>query len=880
MGKSAVDWNLEGNELFDEGKYKEALKAFKNARKADANNRFAWFNIGNTYLKLEEFNNAIDPLQHAIELDPNYVDAFYILGLVFFKSNKLENALDSLQRAIEIDSKDTFSLYLIGSVYYQQDLIDNAISFFLKALELDNHYDDAWGYLELCYEKKGDTNKQNKAKNRFLQGLRSTDEVKDWNAKGKEHYKNKNYEKAIEDFKRAVDVDPNYKTGYYNIASSYDHLKKYDEAIKYFKLAIEIDPSYKDAENQLGLIYFSKEDYVSAIAHFLRVIQIDPNYAVARYNTGDSYRKLKDYDNAIEFLKQSLSIDPEYLNAENKLGLVYWEKKDFRAAIEHFTRATEIDPKYKSAWYNIGSSYNQLEEYDNAIPPLEKAIEIDPNYRDAHNRMGIVLFNAKKYSEAIPWFSKTAKLDPKFKSAFFNIGNSYKQMKQYVEATIPYTEALRIDRNYDRAWDDLAECYEKSGRPEKAEQARNRTLILQTLDERLEEKKGKFKDYLIKLSAVYKEIQFHKIITKTGLKMEFLEELLEEMIMKGELKARISGDSLVFTKSKSEKKKDTKKDEHAAKFKKKKVKAKRGGNWKIEGGQSVFFYKVKVQNESKFLIGNIQVVLTSIPHGLSAEKQMYKIESLKPGAYESPTFKLMASESCVGDTVEGLVTFTDPMGKSQTITIEPFEICYVCNLLTPKEISKKDFDEKVEFMEDKKLIIESDLEPSELEAKIAEIVMNCNFAMLQQMEANRGGEFRKLEAFAQGLYDKQDVGLSIAMKKVKKEAKKGAKSGSKLVIKAMSDKEEKIIDLLKDFNNKLDDIKSDTELIKEYSAQLEDIFDKTKDLEGFLVDKLGSDFNNIKHAFKAYKAGDMGKAGLIKEGLKMIGKKFIKKIIA
>ena len=49
---------------------------------------------------------------------------------------------------------------------------------------------------------------------------------------------------------------------------------------------------------------------------------------------------------------------------------------------------------------------------------------------------------------------------------------------------------------------------------------------------------------------------------------------------------------------------------------------------------------------------------------------------------------------------------------------------------------------------------------------------------------------------------------------------------TKLIIKAMSRREEKLIDLLKDLSVKCDDIKSDTELIKEYSSQIEEIFHK------------------------------------------------------
>lgn len=395
---------------------------------------------------------------------------------------------------------------------------------------------------------------------------------------------------------------------------------------------------------------------------------------------------------------------------------------------------------------------------------------------------------------------------------------------------------------------------------------------------------SKVQEYLKKAQSLYDNVSFAQINKRTQVDVELLHEIIEDLIFNGQLEAKIKVGHLIFRGDLDVQPSIALvSSEPSGKFKSKNIHVLRGGDWKVEGSQSVFYYKVKVKNDSKFLIGNIQVILTSVPRGLDVGEQIYKIESLKPGSFESPTFKLMARESCVGDTVEGIVTYTDPMGSQQTVSIEPFDICYVCNLLTPKEISKQDFDKKVEFMEDKKLIIDSDLDPSELEERIANIINNCNFAMLQQLQENKTEDFQKFEAFAEGLYDKQDVALSIAVKKVKgaaeKGAKKGSKKGSKIVIKAMSDREEKVIDLLKDFNVKLDDIKSDTELIKEYSAQLENIFDKTKDLETFLIDKLGSDFQNIKHAFQSYKAGEMTKAGLVKEGLKMIGKKFIKKII-
>ena len=173
-------------------------------------------------------------------------------------------------------------------------------------------------------------------------------------------------------------------------------------------------------------------------------------------------------------------------------------------------------------------------------------------------------------------------------------------------------------------------------------------------------------------------------------------------------------------------------------------------------------------------------------------------------------------------------------------------------------------------MEEKKLIIDSNLNITDLELILENKIKQCNFALLQQIEASQREGFRKIEGFAQGLYDKEDVGISIAVKKMKK--------GSKLVIKAMSDKAEKITDLLKDFSIKLDDIKNDTELIKEYTSQIEEIFDKQVDLEAYLKTHLASGWEKIKDSYQDYKTGKIDRKELIKRGIKLLGKTFIKNI--
>ncbi len=314
------------------------------------------------------------------------------------------------------------------------------------------------------------------------------------------------------------------------------------------------------------------------------------------------------------------------------------------------------------------------------------------------------------------------------------------------------------------------------------------------------------------------------------------------------------------------------KEERISKQKSKHIDVSRGGDWMNEGNQSVFYYKVKVHNISEFTITNVHILLTSIPAGLEAVKgDKQTFNSLNPDAYVSPTFKLLAKESCVGNVIEALVTYSDPKGKTNTFQVRPFEIRYVCNLLIPKQVTREEFRGKTENMEVKVLSIESNIPLNDLEEMLTPIVSNCNFAIMPKDE-KQSDESRMIEGFAEGLYDKEEVAFSIELIKESGDA-------TQVNIKAMSTKLDKLTDLIRDFNFKLDDIKSDTQIIKDYTAQIEDIFDKTEDIETLLKESLGNEYIKMQRYWEDYKAGKIGKKELIVQGLKLFGKKFAKSII-
>lgn len=261
-----------------------------------------------------------------------------------------------------------------------------------------------------------------------------------------------------------------------------------------------------------------------------------------------------------------------------------------------------------------------------------------------------------------------------------------------------------------------------------------------------------------------------------------------------------------------------------------------GGDWKVEGIHSVFYYKIKIKNFSAFKITDIQIIFGDIPPGLDLRTdKLIEFAKLNPNQEVAPTYKLYATDNCVGCDLKGIVSFIDPFGETHTVKVKPFKICYVCNLLVPKLVSRVEFENRIKTMKSKKMEFDVKLRGSELENVIRKQIKECNFALLQEIKENQEENVIKIEGLAQGLYDKQDVAISVALKQVEE--------GSKLSIEAFSDKIDKTTDIVKDLSNSFEDIKDNFQKIKDIIYLLDEakiretlniIIEKPQDLKGII----------------------------------------------
>jgi tetratricopeptide (TPR) repeat protein len=101
------------------------------------------------------------------------------------------------------------------------------------------------------------------------------------------------------------------RTSAYTIrGNAYDNKGQYDQAIADFTKAIEINPRYAKAYTNRGSVYNSKGQADRAIADYGKAIEINPRYANAYNNRGIAYEKKKLRDKAIADYRAALEVNP------------------------------------------------------------------------------------------------------------------------------------------------------------------------------------------------------------------------------------------------------------------------------------------------------------------------------------------------------------------------------------------------------------------------------------------------------------------------------------------------------------------------------------------------------------------------------------------
>ena len=317
------------------------------------------------------------------------IKAFSLYSTGLFWWNKrtaegMEKAIDYFEQAIEEDLNyalayvglaDSYSLLNVYADVSPKECFPKAREAALNALEIDKMLGEA--YNSLAYYK----------------------ESYEWDFLG-----------AEKDFKRAIELNPNYATAHFWYGELLQITGQFDEAVEEIKIALDLDPISLIIKSGLGWAYLNAGKLDLAKSQLRQSIAMDPDFAQAHRVLGIVYLHEKKYQDAITEFKEHRELSGSSVWSLSNLGYAYTKAGQYDEANKILEEMETISKEKYVSPYWMAQIYVGLGENEKALDLLEKAYE-------ERNEFLVFLYSDKMSSWVAPLYSH-----PRYKELLKKIG--------------------------------------------------------------------------------------------------------------------------------------------------------------------------------------------------------------------------------------------------------------------------------------------------------------------------------------------------------------------------------------------------------------------------------------------------------------------------
>ena len=287
---------------------------------------------------------------------------------------------------------------------------------------------------------------------------------------------------------------------------------KIEYAINDTKKALELDIDNVDARRKLARLYKVGNKNLKAIDEFIKLLEINPKDSDAYFELVDLYMREGSTDSAISIANKGLEEIPENTDIKNMLAQLYFKINDFKSALnivqddllrikillqdEQNEKANEelskIDynklNKLQQKGYSVLKAqylYN-IKDFDNSLSEIENYVKINgpdalsfqmkaliyeekEDEFNAHLNWGFCYKLQSKFDDAIVEFDNAYKEKQDDKTVLIELANLYQYNKERYVAMEYWQKVYDIDKD-EQAREILAEFYYSEGNFEKAQE--------------------------------------------------------------------------------------------------------------------------------------------------------------------------------------------------------------------------------------------------------------------------------------------------------------------------------------------------------------------------------------------------------------------------
>ncbi len=236
---------------------------------------------------------------------------------------------------------------------------------------------------------------------------------------------------------------PNLARPVTNRGWAFKTVGKWEKALADYTKALQINPEYITALNDRGVAYAHFNQWGNAITDYSKAIKLNPKFTNAYANRCAAFGSIGQFDNALNDITKAIDLSPDDFTAYSNRGNIYSELKQTEKAIADFNTCIKLNPNFSDAYSNRGNAYSELNLLEKAIADYSKAIEIKPDFANAYSNRGVTYSKLGKWDEAISDYTKALEINPNFTNALKNREIAYR-MKDKEKMQIQTINKLRL----------------------------------------------------------------------------------------------------------------------------------------------------------------------------------------------------------------------------------------------------------------------------------------------------------------------------------------------------------------------------------------------------------------------------------------------------
>ena len=284
------------------------------------------------------------------------------------------------------ENTQAYQLYIQGRYYWNKrtpESLSKAIEYFNQAINVDPKYALAYAGLADCYVLLTDygvmapKESAQKTKTAAMTALEIDDtlaEARTSLAFVKERYE-WDFTGAEKEFKRAIELNPNYATAHQWYGESLSSMGRHQEAIAENKRAQELDPLALIINVALGARFYLARQYDEAVRQLLKTLELDPNFPRVHFRLGLTYVQKGMYREAVAELQKTVELSGRDSIYVASLAYVYGMSGQKAEALKLLDELKQRSNREYVSPYYMAFAYVGLGEKDQAFAWLERACQ-------------------------------------------------------------------------------------------------------------------------------------------------------------------------------------------------------------------------------------------------------------------------------------------------------------------------------------------------------------------------------------------------------------------------------------------------------------------------------------------------------------------------